>query len=59
MNIFIERHQQFLKELLDAQVEFILIGGYAVIYYGYRRGTGRLKDKADVEELQKIQKYKK
>jgi len=40
MNIFIEKHQQLLKELLDAQVEFILIGGYAVIYYGYRRTTG-------------------
>lgn len=40
MNIFIEKHQQLLKELLDAKVEFILIGGYAVIYYGYRRTTG-------------------
>ena len=29
MNIFIEKHQQLIKELLDARVEFMLIGGYA------------------------------
>lgn len=40
MNIFIEKHQQLIQELLSAKVEFMLIGGYAVIYYGYRRTTG-------------------
>lgn len=27
MNIFIEKHQQLIKELLEANVDFILIGG--------------------------------
>lgn len=40
MNIFIEKHQQLIKELLEANVDFILIRGYEVIYYGYRRTTG-------------------
>jgi hypothetical protein len=33
-------HQKFLFALLDADVEFLLIGGYAVIYHGYIRATG-------------------
>jgi len=40
MNIFIEKHQEFIKLLTSAKVDFILIGGYAVIYYGYKRTTG-------------------
>lgn len=40
MNIFIENHLQLLKKLLEHQVKFMLIGGYAVIYYGYKRTTG-------------------
>lgn len=40
MNIFAEDHQYILKHLISADVEFMLIGGYAVIYYGYRRTTG-------------------
>lgn len=40
MNIFIEKHQELLKELIIEKVDFILIGGYAVIYYGYMRTTG-------------------
>lgn len=40
MNIFLEKHQQLIKDLLEAGVDFILIGGYAVIYYGYGRSTG-------------------
>ena len=31
MNIFIESHQQLLKSLIKHQVNFLLIGGYAVI----------------------------
>ena len=40
MNIFIDEHQEILKLLLKHQVEFMLIGGYAVIFYGYQRTTG-------------------
>lgn len=40
MNLFIELHQQLIKELLEAKVDFIVSGGYSVIYYGYKRTTG-------------------
>ena len=40
MNLFIEEHQHLLKKLLDAKVDFIIIGGYSVIFHGYRRTTG-------------------
>jgi hypothetical protein len=40
MNIFIESHQQLLKTLLQHKVNFLLVGGYAVVYYGYKRTTG-------------------
>ena len=40
MNIFVEKHQEFIELLTSAKVDFILIGGYAVIYYGYKRTTG-------------------
>jgi len=40
MNILIEEHQDFIFKLLDGGVEFILIGGYAVIFHGYGRTTG-------------------
>jgi len=39
MDIFLDEHKRFLLLLLKHHVEFILIGGYAVIYYGYQRGT--------------------
>jgi predicted nucleotidyltransferase len=39
MDIFLESHKKFLTLLLTHQVDFILIGGYAVIVYGYERGT--------------------
>lgn len=39
MDIFLEEHKLFLLLLLKHKVEFILIGGYAVILYGYERGT--------------------
>jgi hypothetical protein len=39
MDILFEEHKKFLMLLLKHQVEFMLIGGYAVIYYGYERGT--------------------
>jgi len=40
MNIFSDRHREFIELLIAAEVEFILIGGYAVIHYGYKRTTG-------------------
>lgn len=39
MDIFLESHKKFLLLLLKHEVEFVLIGGYAVIIYGYERGT--------------------
>ena len=32
--------KDFLKLLNDKNVEYLLIGGYAVVYYGYVRNTG-------------------
>jgi predicted nucleotidyltransferase len=40
MNIFLSQHEQFFKCLLDEKVEFIVVGGYAVIFHGYGRTTG-------------------
>lgn len=40
MNIFVDEHIQVLQSLLKNNVSFILIGGYAVIHYGYGRTTG-------------------
>src|SRR5436305_2705910 len=34
--------REFLKLLNSARVEYLLIGGYAVGYYGYPRATGDL-----------------
>ena len=39
MDFLFEGHKKFLLLLLKCKVEFMLIGGYAVIYYGYERGT--------------------
>jgi predicted nucleotidyltransferase len=39
-HLLIEVHQELIRLLLDAGVEFIVIGGYAVIFHGYRRTTG-------------------
>ncbi len=40
INIFVEEHQQILFALIKHKVNFMLIGGYAVIHYGYDRNTG-------------------
>lgn len=40
MNLFTELHQHLIKKLLEAQVDFIIIGGYSVIFHGYKRTTG-------------------
>ena len=40
INIFFDNHQKLLASLLKNQVEFIVIGGYSVIFHGYMRTTG-------------------
>jgi predicted nucleotidyltransferase len=40
MNIFFEEHKDVLRQLFENQVNFILVGGFAVIYYGHNRVTG-------------------
>lgn len=40
MNIFLDGHIEILDTMLKHEVEFMLIGGYAVIIHGYRRTTG-------------------
>ena len=39
-NLFTEEHQQLLSALIKNKVDFMLVGGYAVIHYGYDRNTG-------------------
>jgi len=56
MNLFIELHQDLIKMLLDAHVDFIVIGGYSVIFHGYKRSTGDIDiwlkpDNANKEKL--------
>ncbi len=41
-NIFNEDFRDFIRALNDSDVEYILVGGYAVILHGYRRTTGDL-----------------
>lgn len=40
MNIFYPEHRLLLQKLLETKVDFMLIGGYAVIFHGYTRVTG-------------------
>lgn len=40
MNFTHPAHQEMLFALLDNQVDFLLVGGYAVIYHGHVRTTG-------------------
>ena len=40
MNILYNEHWLVLQKMLDKKVNFILVGGYAVNYYGYNRVTG-------------------
>jgi predicted nucleotidyltransferase len=39
MNILFEPHKEILRKLIQFNVEFILIGGYAVNFHGYNRAT--------------------
>ena len=40
INLFTEEHQELLSVLVKHKVDFMLVGGYAVIHYGYDRTTG-------------------
>lgn len=40
MNFTHPAHQEMLYAMLDNHVDYILVGGYAVIYHGYVRTTG-------------------
>jgi len=39
-NIFNEHFRDFIQALNDKKVEYVLVGGMAVILHGYVRGTG-------------------
>ncbi len=56
MNIFLDKHQAFLIDLINDEVSFILVGGYAVIYHGYVRATGDMDIwlKPDNENKEKL-----
>lgn len=41
-NILNEDFTEFIQTLNECNVEYILVGGYAVIYHGYNRTTGDL-----------------
>ena len=40
INVLLNEHQQILSALIKHNVNFMLVGGYAVIHYGYERTTG-------------------
>lgn len=40
MDFLLSKHRKLLSTLIEQSVDFMLIGGYSVIYYGYSRGTG-------------------
>ena len=41
-NIFNEDFIDFIQALNNAEVKYVLIGGYAVIIHGYQRTTGAM-----------------
>jgi hypothetical protein len=43
--------KEFLQLLNSYDVQYLIIGGYAVGYHGYPRATGRYKDLNDLENL--------
>lgn len=55
-NIFNDDFRDFIKALNDAEVQYLLVGGYAVIIHGYRRTTGDMDIwvKADEENYGKL-----
>ena len=56
MDIFYEPHRKMLRLLVEFNVDFILIGGFAVNYYGYNRPTGDMDIwlKPSIDNQQKL-----
>ncbi len=54
-NIFNEDFQDFLKSINEAEVKYVLVGGYSVIFHGFPRTTGDLDIFVEVS----IENYKK
>ncbi len=57
-NIFNDDFRDFIKALNKHYVDYILVGGYAVILHGYRRTTGDMdiwvkNDRVNYEKLRK------
>jgi len=42
LSFFLEKYQQIFSLLIQNEVEFIVVGGYSVIFHGYHRTTGDL-----------------
>jgi len=57
-NIFYQDFRDFLQTLNDSEVEYVLIGGYSVIFHGYSRTTGDMDIwvRRDAENYTKLQK---
>ncbi|MBK6835283.1 MAG: hypothetical protein IPG89_13850 [Bacteroidetes bacterium] len=49
-NIFNEDFQDFILALNSAEVKYVLVGGYSVIYHGFPRTTGDLDIFVDVSK---------
>lgn len=63
MDFLFKPHKELLVSLVENEVDFMLIGGYSVIYYGYSRGTNDMDlwlkpDNANkLKLLDALQKY--
>ena len=53
MDLFLDETKKFLLLLSKHEVEFIVIGGYAVIYHGYERVTADLDLLLKPDEINK------
>jgi predicted nucleotidyltransferase len=49
-NIFNEDFQEFLKSINHANVKYVMVGGYSVIFHGFPRTTGDLDIFVEVSE---------
>lgn len=44
----------FLGLLLEHEVEFVIVGAYAVAAHGFPRAAGRPRDLADAQQLESL-----
>ncbi len=54
MELLANEHIELLERLTEASVDFILIGGYSVVYYGYSRTTNDMDLWLKPDNLNKI-----